>query len=195
MLKGLLFSLVVAGCTGTGAVQYSASAEVATPTLVEVEPGVQVVADYDQPVFFSDGFYWRYDAGYWYRSPYYNRAWVSVSAPPVAVRQIQRPEIYAHYHADARVRTREARVTPQPTPEIREHRAEPPRAEIRDRNDDQRREDERRDEQRREQMERRDDKRDDKAERREDKRDEKADKREEKAERHDEKRDDHKHHH
>ena len=206
MLKGLLFSLMVAGCAGSGAVQYSASAEVATPTLVEVEPGVQVVADYDQPVFFSDGFYWRYDAGYWYRSPYYNRAWVSVSTPPVAVRQIQRPEVYVHYHANARVRTREAGVMPQPSPEIRDHRAEPTRAEIRDRDDGQRREQERRDEQqrrdeqeRREQQERRDDNRQQQLERHEEKRDDKAERREEKheekAERRDEKRDDHKHHH
>ena len=58
-----------------------------------LRPGVQVVADYDEPVFYSDNFYWRYDSGNWYRSPYYNRAWVSVSAPPVAVRQIQRPRV------------------------------------------------------------------------------------------------------
>ena len=39
------------------------------PDLVYAAPGVQVIADYDEPVFFSDGLYWRYSGGYWYRSP------------------------------------------------------------------------------------------------------------------------------
>src|SRR5512135_3663426 len=98
----VLFAVCVAACTGSGQAQvnYGAEATVATPTLVEVEPGVQVVADYDQPVFFSEGVYWRYEGGVWYRSPYHNRAWVRVEAPPVAVRRIQRPEMYVHYHAN-----------------------------------------------------------------------------------------------
>lgn len=95
-----MFAAAVAGCTGTGEVRYSA--QVSTPDLVEVEPGVQVVADADYPVFFSDNYYWRYDAGVWYRSPYANRAWVRVEAPPVAVRRIDRPERFAHYRRDHR---------------------------------------------------------------------------------------------
>jgi hypothetical protein len=98
----------VAACTGSGQAQvnYSAEATVATPTLVEVEPGVQVVADYDEPVFFNEGVYWRYEGGVWYRSPYHNRGWVRVEAPPVAVRRIQRPEMYVHYHANANMNAR-----------------------------------------------------------------------------------------
>ena len=104
----VLFAVCVAACTGSGQAQvnYGAEATVATPTLVEVEPGVQVVADYDQPVFFSEGVYWRYEGGVWYRSPYHNRAWVRVEAPPVAVRHIQRPEMYVHYHANANANAR-----------------------------------------------------------------------------------------
>jgi hypothetical protein len=44
---------------------------VSTPDLVTVSPGVQVVADYDEPVFYTDGFYWRYTDGGWYRSNNY----------------------------------------------------------------------------------------------------------------------------
>ena len=83
--------------------RYSARAQVTTPELIEVEPGVRVVADYDEPVFYNDGFYWRYDGGVWYRSPYYNRAWIRVSTVPLAVRRIDRPERYVHYRATARV--------------------------------------------------------------------------------------------
>jgi hypothetical protein len=124
--KALLFAAVVAGCTGTGSVQYAATADVYTPELVQIEPDIQVVADYDQPVFYSEGVYWRYDSGTWYRSPYYNRGWIRIATPPVRIRQIQRPEAYVHYRAhEGDRREREARAY-QPGPEVRDHRTNPP---------------------------------------------------------------------
>lgn len=69
----------------------------ATPDLVTVQPGVQVVADYDEPVFFVDGFYWRFNDGYWYRSNNYYAGWYFYERPPVAVLRIERPYVYAHY--------------------------------------------------------------------------------------------------
>jgi len=66
------------------------------PDLVYAAPGVQVIADYNEPVFFSDGLYWRFSGGYWYRSPYHNHGWVS-ARPPVAVLSINHPQGYAHY--------------------------------------------------------------------------------------------------
>ena len=69
----------------------------ATPDLVTVQPGVQVVADYDEPVFFVDGFYWRFYDGYWYRSNNYYAGWYFYERPPVAVLRIDRPYAYAHY--------------------------------------------------------------------------------------------------
>jgi hypothetical protein len=93
--------------SGQAQVNYGAEATVATPTLVEVQPGVQVVADYDQPVFYNEGVYWRFEGGVWYRSPYHDRAWIRVEAPPVAVRRIQRPEMYVHYHATGNARAEE----------------------------------------------------------------------------------------
>jgi hypothetical protein len=69
----------------------------ATPDLVTVQPGVQVVADYDEPVFFVDGFYWRNYDGYWYRSNNYYAGWYFYERPPVAVVRIERPYAYAHY--------------------------------------------------------------------------------------------------
>ncbi len=39
------------------------------PDLVEVSPGIQVIADYDQPIFFlGRRLYWRNDGGIWYSS-------------------------------------------------------------------------------------------------------------------------------
>jgi hypothetical protein len=44
------------------------------PELVYVSPGVQVLADYDEPVFYSEGFR-RYYGGGWYRSNYHSYGW------------------------------------------------------------------------------------------------------------------------
>ena len=75
---------LAAGCAAT------VSADAYGPDLVTVSPGVQVIADYDEPIFYSDGFYWRYDGGGWYRSTYYTGGWV-YARPPVAVLRIDRP--------------------------------------------------------------------------------------------------------
>jgi len=75
----------------------SADGYASTPDLVTVQPGVQVVADYDEPVFFVDGFYWRNYDGYWYRSNNYYAGWYFYERPPVAVVRIERPYAYAHY--------------------------------------------------------------------------------------------------
>ncbi len=66
------------------------------PDLVTVSPGVQVIADYDEPIFYSDGFYWRFYGGGWYRSSYYTGGWV-YARPPVAVLRIDWPHAYVHY--------------------------------------------------------------------------------------------------
>ncbi len=93
----LLAALAAGGCYSDTGVGYSAAYSTG-PTLAYVAPGVQVVADYDYPVFFSDGFYWQYYGGYWYRSPYWDRGWVATYNVPYSVRGIQRPWAYAHYH-------------------------------------------------------------------------------------------------
>jgi len=90
-----LTTLLGAGC----AARYEgevASPGYYEPELVEVSPGVQVIADYDEPIFYSDRLYWRYDGGVWYRSPTYSGGWV-VATPPPAVLRIDRPRAYVHY--------------------------------------------------------------------------------------------------
>ena len=98
ILPGMIAVGLACGCA-TGEVGYTASvnATVETPDLVTVSPGVQVIADYDEPIFYSDGFYWRFYDGVWYRSSYYTGGWAFVDAPPVAIVQIGRPDVYRHY--------------------------------------------------------------------------------------------------
>lgn len=105
LLSVVLFTGLVGGCTGSGQVTYSG--EVATPQLVEISPGVQVVEDYDEPVFYSDSYYWHQQDGVWYRSRRHTGGWVRAEAPS-AVLSIQTPSVYAHYHGGGVVSAHEA---------------------------------------------------------------------------------------
>jgi hypothetical protein len=102
--SSLLFVLVVGaagmGCTATGSARYSASATM--PSMVYISPGVQVIEDYDEPVFYTSNVYWRFNGGIWYRSGTYTGGWVRVATPPATIVRIQRPSMYVHYRASAR---------------------------------------------------------------------------------------------
>ena len=98
----LVSSLLFVGCTGSAQVRGSAS--VSTPELVYVSPGVQVIADYREPIFYSDRYYWRFDGHVWFRSTSYTSGWVRYQAP-VAILRIERPSAYIHYRGSARAST------------------------------------------------------------------------------------------
>ena len=75
-----------------------APVEYVQPDLIAVSPGVEVVYDYDQPVFFVNGFYWHQEGGIWYSSHYHTGGWVRTSSPPREVVSIRNPGGYSHYH-------------------------------------------------------------------------------------------------
>jgi len=102
----------------------------APPPLVAVAPGVEVVQDNDQEIFFSGGFYWHCAPnGVWYRTRSYRGGWVMAprGGVPVAVMRMPRGQ-YRHYrggpgwheqrHEDRAIRHEERRE------EHREHKAE-----------------------------------------------------------------------
>jgi hypothetical protein len=68
------------------------------PGMAYISPDVQVINDYDYPVFFSTGLYWRYDGGIWYSSRWRDRGWGVSYNVPMGIRGIDRPYAYAHYH-------------------------------------------------------------------------------------------------
>jgi hypothetical protein len=92
--------LGLGACYGTTTVR--GHAYVATPQLEYIGPDVQVVSDYDAPVFYSQSYYWRYDNGIWLRSSYHDRGFARVTVVPRAVLSIQTPGAYVHYHARVR---------------------------------------------------------------------------------------------
>lgn len=102
---------------------------VEAPPLVEIEPGVAVVSDYGQAVYFVDDAYWYSDGGVWYRTSHWNEPWVGVEVGAVPVTVVHRdPRAYVHYHAAASARVwhegherAEARVATREHEEARAH--------------------------------------------------------------------------
>lgn len=91
----------LAACAGSGSGQVQYSAQVTTPELVYIEPEVQVVADYHEPVFYTDNYYWRYDNGTWYRSDNHAHGWVRFEAIPPRLRRIEQPTRYVRWRGEA----------------------------------------------------------------------------------------------
>jgi hypothetical protein len=102
----LLFSLAL---PGTSAAQVNLQVQIGVPTirfenppvLVEVSPGVQVVPEYDQEVFFVDGWYWHRAGRRWYHTRDHRGGWVVAQGREVP-RGLRRmpPGRYRHYRAD-----------------------------------------------------------------------------------------------
>ena len=100
LLRSVLFVALVGGCAGSG--QFTYASEAPAPDLVVISPGVQVIANLDEPIFYSDNYYWRNEGGVWYRSTSHTRGWVRVEDAPVEIRTIERPLLYIRYHGEAR---------------------------------------------------------------------------------------------
>jgi len=71
----------------------------AAPPVVEVQPGIFVVHDYDEEVFVADGMYWVRGADdRWYRARDYRGGWVAVQPQTVPVALVRIPRgHYKHY--------------------------------------------------------------------------------------------------
>jgi hypothetical protein len=77
--------------------QYPGEEDDGSADLVEVSPGVEVIADYDEPIFFADNFYWVFRGGIWYQSGWYRGGWTQAGVVPGYIRGIAHPEAYVHY--------------------------------------------------------------------------------------------------
>jgi len=93
---------------------------------VSISPEVQVIENYDYPVFFYGGMYWRNEGGLWYSSSYHDRGWITVNEVPTHIRTIERPTQYAHFHANVNARPGQIGYRAAVTAPIH-HTAPPPR--------------------------------------------------------------------
>ncbi len=77
----------------------------AQPSLVYADTGVQVIADYPVPIFYSDGFYYNQIGGRWYRSHDYRRGWVETrGGVPNRIARLHDPGRFRNYHGGYRAR-------------------------------------------------------------------------------------------
>jgi hypothetical protein len=77
------------------AVQLRLDLPVVLPGLVIIEPGIQVVPQVNEEVFFVDGYYWVRRDARWYRSHDHRRGWVLVESRGVPPRLVRIPP--GHY--------------------------------------------------------------------------------------------------
>jgi len=109
-LLGVVAGVALAGCFAAvdengrpiaGQAAFSLSFPAVLPPLVVVEPGVSVVQDYDEEVFYSDGYYWARQDSRWYRSHDHRRGWTYVDARRVPGPIARSPPgRYRHYRGD-----------------------------------------------------------------------------------------------
>ena len=132
LLALILVATLLAGCV-VHERRRPRTVVVSTPDLVHVAPGVHVIADYDEPIFYADGFYWWYWDGAWYRSTMYTSGWVYVASPPAVIVRIGEPYRYRHYRPHGYVvRHRPAPAHTIKRPAVREHRTTRERPRTRD---------------------------------------------------------------
>jgi hypothetical protein len=115
----------LAGCMATSEVEYAGTVRVTSPELVTIGPGVQVVADADEPLFYSRGYYWLYRDGYWFRSDSYRGGFARIDFVyvPGELRVIDRPQLYVQYR---RHLGRDLHARPAPQQQTRTPTYQPP---------------------------------------------------------------------
>ena len=98
LLAGLLVAPAIANAQAQAQVTLQLGLPVVLPQLVVVSPGVQVVPEVEEEVFFVDGYYWcRHDGG-WYKARNHRGGWIFVPGRAVPARLVQLPPgRYRHY--------------------------------------------------------------------------------------------------
>jgi len=114
-LSSMLVALALGGCYATvgedgrvsGQAGFQLTFPEVLPPLVVVQPGVSVVRDYDQEVFYADGYYWVRQDRSWYRSRDHRRGWARVEPRYIPPPIVQAPPgRYRHYRGDDRDQAR-----------------------------------------------------------------------------------------
>ena len=111
VLCALLVSLLPAAAGAQVDVQIQVGLPVAPP-LVVVQPGIQVVENYHEEVFFTRGYYWVRRGPYWYRArgPRATFALIEPRYVPVGLRRLP-PGQYKHWRrAEAKESRREEKA-------------------------------------------------------------------------------------
>jgi hypothetical protein len=159
-VAAVLFAFITTGCVASGGIGVTATVPTVTadvqvggevaaeapaepevvdddlygdePDLVPMEgnANIRIVYGYDTPVFYSDGYYWRWSDGGYMRSSVHTGGWAVYGDVPVHIRGISNPVSYrnykpAHYTPRARkvgVRPANSRASYHPVGHSAAHR-------------------------------------------------------------------------
>jgi hypothetical protein len=98
-MRTLALVVALLGLPARASAQASVDIHIALPVvlpgLVVVSPGVQVVPEVDEEVFFTDGWYWVRRDKAWYRSRVHTGGWAVVPVRAVPARLVKVPP--GHY--------------------------------------------------------------------------------------------------
>jgi hypothetical protein len=99
MTRTLAFILTasLAACAGEAEVRYSGNAAAPELVTLDTDASVQVVANADEPIFFSENTYYLYRDDHWYRSRSHRTGWKRIDSPPDHISRIERPMAYIHF--------------------------------------------------------------------------------------------------
>lgn len=114
-LVALAIALLPCLAEAQASVQLRLDLPVILPPTVVISPGVRVVPDVEEEVFFVDSFYWvRHDGG-WYRARSHRGGWAYVAPHAVPGRLVQVPPgRYRKWHPAQRPARGYARPAPSP---------------------------------------------------------------------------------
>ena len=87
-LTGAIAFPVLASAQASASASLDLRLPVVLPQLVVVTPGVMLVPEVDEEVFFVDGYYWARQPRGWYRSKSHKHGWVLVPARRVPSRLV-----------------------------------------------------------------------------------------------------------
>jgi len=87
----MAWSLLAQPASAQAQVQITMGLPVVLPPMVAVQPGVQVVSELDEEVYFVDGWYWVRRGPHWYRTHDHRGQWVWVVPARVPVRLVRIP--------------------------------------------------------------------------------------------------------
>ena len=113
-LSIILAAAALGGCLATvdeqgrvvgGQAAFTLSLPTVLPPLIVVEPGISVVRDLDEEVFYADGYYWARRDGTWIRARDHRRGWVRVEPRHVPAPIYRSPPgRYRHYRGEGQGR-------------------------------------------------------------------------------------------
>lgn len=107
-MKGLGLAALLIAVPTVGSAQVLARGQISInigfpepPPLVVVSPGIQVVPEYEEEVFFVNRWYWVRRDGYWYRTRDSHGGWAPVRRAWVPANLMRMPPgRYRHYYRD-----------------------------------------------------------------------------------------------